>query len=71
MHESRNDETHCKKKMSYLNKGTVVLLKETSKFSSKIKGIFFKQSDMPLDQDTTNATHCTNRLPNESIIFQN
>lgn len=70
MHESRNDETHCMKKISYLNKGTAVLLKESSKLSSKIKVIFFKKNGMSLDQDTTNATGYTDRLPNDSIIFQ-
>lgn len=69
MYESRNYENNYMKKISYLNKGTAVLLKETSKFSSKIKGIFFKKSDMSLEQDTSNDTGYTNRLLNGSFIF--
>lgn len=32
MLKSTNDETRCMKRISYLNKGTAILLKETSKF---------------------------------------
>lgn len=59
-------------KNCYLNKGTAVLLKETSEFWSKhsFKGISFKKNDVLLDQNITNSTGYTYRLFYGFIIFQ-
>jgi len=62
MHESRNDETHCMKKILLSKQRHCTTFNRNLWVFVQNKVIPFKKNNVLLDQDTTNGTGYTYRL---------